>query len=118
MSEDIAARNYTRITGQPPHPSTSKTSKASMEFMFGTVWEMPELSWRERRLIALTCTAISGQAMPLETHVQGALDSGDFTVEELQTFSLYLSAYAGFPIGSSIGIALQKLAQAKGAAGS
>lgn len=108
-SQEIAERNYRRVNCSEPAANPAPISAMSMEFVFGKIWDTPGLSWRERRVVSLTCTAISGQAMPLEMHVRGALKSGDFTVEDLQALSVHLAAYAGFPVGTAIEMALRKI---------
>jgi 4-carboxymuconolactone decarboxylase len=104
-----AAENYRRVNFTEPSENPTPISAAAMEFVFGTLWDAPGLSWRERRLISLCCTAINAQVMPLEMHVRGALKSGDFTVEDLQALSVHLAAYAGFPVGTAIEMALRKV---------
>jgi 4-carboxymuconolactone decarboxylase len=79
-----------------------------MEFLFGRVWNS-KLSWREKRIISLTCAAISGHALPLETHVYGALKSGDLSKDDLHAFALHVAAYAGFPVGAGIEVAISKV---------
>jgi 4-carboxymuconolactone decarboxylase len=108
-SNEVSRRNYVRVNQAEPPTTSSPLGEASMDFVFGRLWDSPGLSWRERRLISLTCTAISGHALPLETHVRGALKSGDFTVEELRAFSVHLAAYAGFPVAAGVEMMLQKV---------
>jgi 4-carboxymuconolactone decarboxylase len=107
-SNDLSRRNYVRVNQAEPPTTTSPLTEAAMDFVFGKLWDSPGLSWRERRLISMTCAAIGGQVMPLEMHVRGALKSGDFTLEELRAFSVHLAAYAGFPVGAAVEAMLYK----------
>ena len=112
-SNEVARRNYVRVNQAEPPANSSPLSEAAMDFVFGRLWDAPGLSWRERRLVSLTSTAISGQSMPLEMHVRGALKSGDFTVEELRAFSVHLAAYAGFPVGAAVEMMLHQIVAEK-----
>jgi len=109
----VAIANYTRVNGSEPPAEMGPIGNAALEFVFGKLWDAPGLSWRERRLVSLCCTAINAQTMPLEMHVRGALESGDFTVSDLRALSVHLAAYAGFPVGTAIEVALGKLAADK-----
>ena len=51
---------------------------------------------RERRLICIICAAAAGSEVAVENHVAGALDSGDFSLPELQEACLYFANYYGF----------------------
>jgi len=99
-----------RLTQRETTPLNRGTplSEAAKEFLFGRIWKS-DLSFREKRLISLTCAAISGHHMPLETHVYAALKSGDFTVDELHAFALHVAAYAGFPVGAGTEMMIQKV---------
>jgi 4-carboxymuconolactone decarboxylase len=108
-SSEAARRNFLRVNQSEPPANLSPLTEAAMDFLFGKVWEAPGLSYRERRLVSLTCAAISGHAIPLEAHVRGALKSGDFTAEELRAFSVHLAGYAGFPVGTGVEMALYKV---------
>jgi 4-carboxymuconolactone decarboxylase len=108
-SNDIARGNFVRVNQAAPPENSSPLGEAAMDFVFGKLWGAPGLSWRERRLISLTCAAIGGHALPLEVHVRGALKSGDFTVEELRAFSVHLAAYAGFPVAAGVDMMLHKV---------
>jgi 4-carboxymuconolactone decarboxylase len=99
-----------RLTQRDTTPLNKGTplSEASREFLFGRIWKS-DLSFREKRLISLTCAAISGHDMPLETHIYAALKSGDFTLDELHAFALHVAAYAGFPMGAGTEMMIQKV---------
>ena len=59
---------------------------------------------------AISCTAIAANQMPLETHIRGALASGDLSVEDLREFSMHLSAYGGFPMAAPLEALIPKVA--------
>jgi 4-carboxymuconolactone decarboxylase len=112
-SKDVADQNFERVNHFPAPPrGATPLGDFAMEFVFAKIWGSPGLSWRERRIISMTCTAISGHTMPLEVHIRGALKSGDFTVDELNAFSVHLAAYAGFPVGAGFVSALGRVLEA------
>ena len=109
-ANEIAKANYRRVNHMEPDENPSPIGAAAMEFVFGKLWDSPGLSWRERRLLSIACTAINAQSVPLEIHLRGALKSGDFSVDDLKAVSVHLAAYAGFPVGTAIELGLRKIA--------
>lgn len=62
----------------------------------------PALGRRERRLVAITCLAFAVTAGPLRAGVYAALNSGDFTIEELLEVVLHFAVYCGWPKASNL----------------
>jgi 4-carboxymuconolactone decarboxylase len=108
-SNDAGHRNYVRVNQAEPPKVNSPIGDLAMEFIFGKVWDAPGLSFRERRIVSLTCAAISGHQLPLEVHVRGALKSGDLKVDELRALAVHVAAYAGFPVGAGMEMMIQKV---------
>jgi 4-carboxymuconolactone decarboxylase len=108
-NNEVARKNYIYVNQSEPPNVGGPVFDATMDFVFGTVWNSKQLSWREKRIISLACAAISGHQLPLEVHVRGALKSGDFSVDDLQAFGLHLAAYAGFPMGAAVQLMVQKV---------
>ncbi len=66
------------------------------DVVFGELWQRDTtLSMRESRLICIVCAAAAGSEIAVENHVGGALDSGDFSLRELQEACLYFANYYG-----------------------
>ena len=76
---------------EPYDPITEWTR----DVIFGELWQRDLLSMRERRLICIVSAAAAGSEVAVQSHVGGALDSGDFTLEELQEVCLYFANYYG-----------------------
>jgi 4-carboxymuconolactone decarboxylase len=55
---------------------------------------------RERRLITMSILARYNEEEFLALHVAGALEHGEFTLEELDEVALHLAFYAGWPVGN------------------
>ena len=110
MNKDEIAERLRYVTQSDTVPiQNTPMSDAAMDFVFGKVWSS-KLSWREKRLISLTCAAISGHQFPLETHVYAALKSGDLSKNDLHDFALHVAAYAGFPVAAGVEMMIQKVA--------
>ena len=107
--QNTAHQNFLYVNQAETAPlQNTPLGEAAMDFVFGKIWNSP-LSWREKRLISLTCAAISGHQLPLETHVRGALKSGDFSADDLHAVALHIAAYAGFPVGAGMEGMVQKV---------
>lgn len=84
----------------PPPPRDSPYFQAGiLAFVFGHLWQRPDLGRRERRLITVAAVGVSGALGPIYSHVGSALESGDISRSEMDEVILQFSAYAGFPKG-------------------
>ena len=79
----------------------------SNAILFGDLWQRPELSQRERRLIVLTLLAVYGRDEPMAYHLRGALRSGDLDEAALDALVVQLAFYAGWPTASTIWTAVR-----------
>jgi 4-carboxymuconolactone decarboxylase len=68
----------------------------AVDFVFGDIWQRPELSKRDRSLIVNSFLGALGRQDELKIHIPGAFRLG-VTKEELQEQIVTLAAYAGFP---------------------
>ncbi len=95
------ARVYREVMAVPfEGPLTAYGSTGVLEFVFGDIWARSGLDRRNRRWIALACSAEAGIPEPIESHVFGALASGDISYEELLEFVLHFAVYCGWPRAS------------------
>ena len=81
------------LFGAPPTDSPFRQSV--VEWVFGDLWWRPELSRRDRRLVSITCVALSGRAFPLTTHVTSALHSGDIGDAAMEEVVAGIAAIVG-----------------------
>jgi alkylhydroperoxidase/carboxymuconolactone decarboxylase family protein YurZ len=72
-------------------PFPAKTA----EILFGEIWNRPQLSIRDRRLLVIGATAMLGRADLIEQQVAGALVNHELTAEQLEEAVLHLWFYAG-----------------------
>ncbi len=78
--------------------------------VFTDVWARPGLGRRERRLTTLTAIAATGNGPILPHHMKPALESGDFTPDELAEWVIQLAHYAGWPASAQAYTALRTVA--------
>jgi 4-carboxymuconolactone decarboxylase len=93
-------RCFGEINLVSPPPRDSPYFQAGiLAFVFGHLWQRPNLGRRERRLITIACVGVSDALGPIYSHVGSALESGDISPEEMNEVILQFSAYSGFPKG-------------------
>ena len=75
------------------------------KWLFGEVWERPQLSKRDRSLIVVATLIALGREKQLVGHLERALNNG-LTKTELSEVITHLAFYAGWPSASTaVGIA-------------
>jgi 4-carboxymuconolactone decarboxylase len=60
------------------------------------------LGSRERRLVAITCTAFAVTPEPITEQVHAAMNDGDLTIEEMLEVVLHFAVYCGWPKASNL----------------
>ena len=70
--------------------------------LFGDVWEQPDLSKRDRRLITVAVLTALYRTDELKGHMKRALDNG-VTKEEIGGLITHLAFYAGWPTAVNAG---------------
>ena len=66
------------------------------KWLFGEVWERPQLSKRDRSLIVVATLIALGRERQLVGHLNRALDNG-VTKQEISEIITHLAFYAGWP---------------------
>jgi alkylhydroperoxidase/carboxymuconolactone decarboxylase family protein YurZ len=94
-----------------PHPQTRET----LAHLMGEIWTRPQLSIRDRRLLALGVTATLDNPGLITAMVTGAILNEELSAEQLDEISLFLGFYVGWgKVGSIMsGIAAGREAAAK-----
>lgn len=93
---------WRQVMASEPPPITSDFTAMTTDVVFGGVWSRPQLPHRERRLISLTCIAMTGAHDALPYHAKAALDSGDLSPEDLDEWIIHLAHYGGWPIAAAV----------------
>jgi len=73
---------------------------ASIDTIFGELWQRPGLATRERRMLSLAVVGTRGLEFEIDAHLRGALDSGDLSPNDVLELILHVAHYAGWPCGS------------------
>jgi 4-carboxymuconolactone decarboxylase len=90
-----------------PYEITEEPAELLNDLIVGEVWDRPDLSRRERRLITLGILGLIGDATTLSWHLRGALASGDLDLDDLQEFALHFGCYTGAPRMSAMRAAIK-----------
>jgi len=72
------------------------------DHLFAGIWSRPGLSDRDRRLLLIGMLAGQGAQDVLTIQVPAALRSGDFDDTALREIVIFLSHYAGWPVGARL----------------
>ncbi|MFT3966285.1 MAG: carboxymuconolactone decarboxylase family protein, partial [Sphingobium sp.] len=84
------------------------TARFSADFAFGTIWERPGLSRRERSFVVLGMLMALRQTDEIKYHVRIALANG-LTVAELEEVLYQALPYAGFPAANTAKVAMAEV---------
>jgi alkylhydroperoxidase/carboxymuconolactone decarboxylase family protein YurZ len=80
----------------PAYPQVRPFSRATVETLFGEVWNRPGMPLRDRRLLVLGAVSMVGRGDLVTVRALGGLRSGDFTDELLRGAVLQLAFYCGW----------------------
>jgi 4-carboxymuconolactone decarboxylase len=87
-------------TSNPIYDAVPQLGRLRVDMLFGDVWELPELSHRDRSLITCAVLAATGKTDELGFHFPFAIKNG-VTVDELRGLVTHLALYAGWPAAAS-----------------
>ncbi len=79
------------------------------DHLFGTIWNRPGLSMRDKRIMTLTVVTALGISDLAEIQANAALHNEELTPEELKEMAIFLTHYLGFPLGSKLDGAVTKV---------
>jgi 4-carboxymuconolactone decarboxylase len=68
----------------------------TIDHLFANIWNRPELSVRDRRLLVLGATAMLGKPELVEAQASGALQNKELTEAQLEEAVLQLAYYVGW----------------------
>ena len=72
------------------------------DHLFADIWNRPGLSDRDRRLLLIGMLAADGAQDVLGIQVPAAYLSGDLDEQALREIVIFLSHYAGWPVGARL----------------
>ena len=82
----------------------------TVDHLFGTIWTRPGLSMRDRRMAVIAVLTAQGQSDLLEIQVNAVLHNEEMTLAELRELALFITHYVGFPLGSRLNSAIERVA--------
>ncbi|MGE2718023.1 carboxymuconolactone decarboxylase family protein [Mycolicibacterium litorale] len=80
------------------------------DHLFGTIWNRPGLSMRDKRIMTLTVVTALGITDLAEIQTNAAMANGELSEEELKEMAIFLTHYLGFPLGSKLDGVVTKVA--------
>lgn len=81
----------------------------TVDHLFGTIWNRPGLTMRDKRIMTLTAVAALGNSDLAEIQANAALHNDELTGDELKEMAVFLTQYLGFPLGSKLDGAVSKV---------
>lgn len=81
------------------------------DHLFGTIWNRPGLSMRDKRIMTLTVVTALGIADLAEIQANAAMANGELSEQELKEMAIFLTHYLGFPLGSKLDGVVTKVAK-------
>lgn len=92
-----------------PEPGVSKFTDFMLDTLFGTLWADETLSIRDRRLMLLGAIAAQGEENTFTIQSRSALKRGELSKQQLEAAVIFLTQYVGYPRGSKMFMALNKV---------
>jgi 4-carboxymuconolactone decarboxylase len=74
----------------------------TVDHLFAEIWSRPGLSDRDRRLLLIGMLAGQGAQDVLTIQVPAAYQTGDLDEDALREIVIFLSHYAGWPVGARL----------------
>ena len=89
-----------KLFGVEPKPSKTleTVSELTNDYLFGVIWDRPNLKLRDRSMITVAILAALGKEKNLEGHLRGALNLG-ITRDEIMEEMIHVAHYAGWASG-------------------
>ncbi|GFG74356.1 carboxymuconolactone decarboxylase family protein [Mycobacterium botniense] len=82
----------------------------TVEHLFGRIWTRPGLSMRDRRMAVIAVLTAQGQEDLLEVQVNAVLHNEELSLDELRELAVFITHYVGFPLGSRLNSAIERVA--------
>ena len=100
---------YVGIVPVPPPDKQGAFFLQTIDQLFSEVWSRPNMSIRDRRLVALGAVAALGETEMFEIQIRAAIKKGELTKAQVEDLVLFLPAYISYPRTSKILMITQKI---------
>lgn len=74
----------------------------TVDHLFADIWNRPELSTRDRRLLLIGALTAQGLDDVADIQIQAALGNEELDAEQLRQIVLFLTHYVGWPMGAKL----------------
>ena len=81
----------------------------TVEHLFAEVWTREGLSFRDRRLLLIGLLVGRGFNDVLGIQLEAALNNGELDADELREIVIFLTHYAGWPLGARMNSQVEEL---------
>ncbi len=81
----------------------------TVDHLFGSIWTRPGLSMRDKRIMTLAAVTAVGRQDLAEIQLNAALLNSELDETELKEMAVFLTHYLGFPLGSALNGAVDKV---------
>ena len=81
----------------------------TVDHLFGSIWTRPGLSMRDKRIMTLAAVTAVGRQDLAEIQLNAELLNGELDEAELKEMAVFLTHYLGFPLGSALNGAVDKV---------
>ncbi len=103
--EERRARGLARMTevyGREMQDGPGDFFAYTADHLFAEIWSRPGLDDTQRRLVLIGMLAGQGRHDVLGLQLEAALTQGQLSAEELRELVVFLSHYAGWPVGATM----------------
>jgi 4-carboxymuconolactone decarboxylase len=100
---------YGGIVPVPPPDKQGAFFRQTIDQLFSETWSRPNMSIRDRRLVALGAVAAMGETEMFEIQIRAAIKKGELTKAQVEDLVLFLPAYISYPRTSKILMITQKI---------
>src|ERR1700753_3679150 len=100
---------YGGVVPVPPPEHRGAFFWQTIDQLFSETWSRPNMSLRDRRLVALASVAALGETEMFEIQLRAAIRKGELTEAQVEDLVLFLPAYISYPRTSKILMISQKI---------
>jgi 4-carboxymuconolactone decarboxylase len=100
---------YGGIVPVPPPDKQGAFFHQTIDQLFAETWSRPNMSIRDRRLVALGAVAAMGETEMFEIQIRAAIKKGELDKAQVEDLVLFLPAYVSYPRTSKILMITQKI---------
>ena len=100
---------YGGVVPVPPPDRQGPFFFQTIDQLFAETWSTPNMSIRDKRLVALGAVAAMGEIEMFEIQLRAALKKGELTKAQVEDMVMFLPAYVSYPRTSKILLMTQRL---------